>query len=95
MSGPNIRNRGTRFRARRWWRAPCVLARNDFPVGNYIINHDVKHWWRSALLEKHFLWIIDQLRRQNQSRVSDLTTGTAYLLLVLTNSKTKNQVCVN
>ena len=24
-----------------------------------------------------------------------LTTGTVYLLLVLTNSKTKNQVCVN
>ena len=70
MSRPNIRNRGTRFRARQWWRTPCVVAPNGLPVVNNITSHDVKHWLRSVLLEKHVLWIIEQLRRQNQSRVS-------------------------
>ena len=70
MSGPNVCSGGTRFRARRWWRTPCVITPNGLPVVNNITSHDVEHWLRSVLLERQVLWIIEQLRRQNQSRVS-------------------------
>ena len=80
MSGPNVRNRATCFRARRWWRAQCVVAPSHLPVGNNITTHDVKHCLHSVLLEKHVLWIIEQLRRQNQSR---LTRVSQYCLFAL------------
>ena len=70
MSGSYVCNRGTRFRARRWWRAACVVTPNGLHVVNNITIHYIKHWLRSVLLEKHVLWIIEQLRRQNHFGVS-------------------------
>ena len=40
--------------------APNCLTES---VANNIISYDVKRWLRSVLLEKHVLWIIEQLRR--------------------------------
>ena len=54
--------------ARRVW--SHGLTPNGLPVVNNITSHDIEHLLRSVLLEKHVLWIIEQLRRQNQSRVS-------------------------
>ena len=53
--------------ARRVWSHPMVYL---WPITLSVMVSNVKDWLRSVLLEKHILWIIEQLRRQSHSRVS-------------------------